>query len=171
MALLLRFGIDKPYQKPIQMKYFSALLVVFAVLASGIAQAQTAVALNGQSYTYVMKNINGTGDEIQDMITFQNNTMSSQVLGSRGYSSSRVIEKTGSTGTSFEVTMNSKSEGTQVFRGTASGATIEGTITVTDKQGVQSTMAFRGMTTEAWHGVQEEKRKMQEEKAKQQPKN
>ncbi len=153
------------------MKYFSALLVIFAVLATGVVNAQTASTLNGQSYTYVMKNINGTGDEIQDVMTFQNGTLNSQALGSRGYTSARVVEKAGASGSSFEVTLQSKTEGTRVYHGTVSGSTIEGTITVTDKQGVQQTLAFRGMTTEAWYGVQEEKRKMREEKAKQQQKN
>jgi hypothetical protein len=153
------------------MKYLIALLVIFAVLATGVANAQTASSLNGQSYTYVMKNINGSGDEVQDMITFQNGTMNSQTLGSRGYTSAKVAEKPGANGSSFEVTLASKSEGTRLYRGTVNGSTIEGTITVTDKQGVQTTMAFRGMTNEAWYGVQEEKRKMREEKEKQQNKN
>ena len=153
------------------MKYFSALLVIFAVLATGVTNAQTASTLNGQSYTYVMKNINGTGDEIQDVMTFQNGTMSSQTLASKGFANARVVEKPGSAGSSFEVTMQSKTEGTRVYRGTVNGQTVEGTITVTDKQGVQTTMAFRGMTTEAWYGVQEEKRKMREEQQKKQQKN
>ena len=148
------------------MKYFSALLVIFAVLATGVSNAQTATTLNGQSYTYVMKNINGSGDEIQDVMTFQNGTMTSSTLASKGYGAARVVEKPGASGSSFEVTLQSKDEGTRVYRGTTSGVTIEGTITVTDKQGVQTTMAFRGMTTETWNGVQEEKRKTREAQQK-----
>ena len=150
------------------MKYVSAFLVVFALFTAGIAKAQSASKLNGQSYTYMMKNADGSGEEIIDVVTFQNNSMTSSHLGTRGYTSNTVVEKDAGTSTNFEVTMASKTEGTRVYRGQLQGDAIEGTITVTDKQGVQTTMLFRGMTTETWNTVQEQKRKAREELMKKQ---
>lgn len=150
------------------MKYFSSLLVVVAILSAGILQAQTPSKLNGQTFTYVMKNINGIEDEIQDVITFENNNMKSDYFAQKGFQTARVLEKDGGNVTNFEVTLRSANEGTRFYKGKVHDGMFEGTIIVTDKDGNQSEFAFRGMTTEQWNGIQEQKRKAREEMMKKQ---
>lgn len=139
------------------MKYISTLFVVIALLAVGTVNAQTASKLNGQSYTYVMKDINGEGPEIIDVIKFGVSDVTSQELGKSGFTKGKVIEKNSGASSTFEMIFKSNAKGSYVYKGTANGATIDGSITVTDANGTETTMAFRGMLTEEWNNIQKEK--------------
>lgn len=139
------------------MKYISTLFVVIALLAVGTVNAQTASKLNGQSYTYVMKNLDGSGPEIIDVVTFGAGDAASRELGNSGFSKGKVVEKNSGATSTFEMTFSSTAKGTYLFKGNAAGPNIDGTITVTDANGAQSTMAFRGMLTEEWDNIQKEK--------------
>jgi hypothetical protein len=143
------------------MKYISTLFVVIALFAVGTVKAQTASKLNGQSYTYVMKDINGTGPEIIDQITFGTGQATSKELGKTGFTTGKVMEKNAGAVSDFELVFKSPTAGTMVYKGKAEGATFDGTIAVTDANGVQSTMAFRGMLTEEWNNIRKQKEEYQ----------
>src|SRR4030095_6852504 len=145
------------------MKYISTLIVVIALLAVGTVNAQTASKLNGQSYTYVMKDINGMGPEIVDQITFGVGQVTSKELGKTGFSTGKVSEKNSGASSTFELTFTSPTKGTYLYTGTAAGTTIDATIAVTTAQGT-STMAFRGMLTEEWEHIQAEKEAARQKK-------
>ncbi len=141
-----------------KMKSLSKLIVAIAIMAVGTVTAQTASKLNGQSYTYVMKDISGVGPEITDQFTFGVGQVSSAELGRSGFESAKVIEKNTGAASDFEVTFSNKTAGTRVYKGKAEGVTIDGTIDVTDSNGNKTTMAFRGMLTEEWNNIQDEKK-------------
>ncbi len=152
-----------------KMKYISTLVVAIAIMAVGTVNAQTASKLNGQSYTYVMKDISGAGPEIIDEITFGVGEASSKELGNSGYSKGKVVERNAGASSDFELTFT-KANATYVYQGKAEGTTIDGTITVTDANGATTTMAFRGMLTEEWTNIRTEKEqmRMKEQQMKQQ---
>ena len=139
------------------MKYFSTLFVVIALMAVGTVNAQTASKLNGQSYTYMMKNIDGTGPEIMDQITFGVGDVTSAELGKSGFTKGKVMEQNSGASSTFEMIFSNSAKGTYHYKGTAAATTIDGTITVTDANGAATTMAFRGMLTEEWNNIQKEK--------------
>jgi hypothetical protein len=140
-----------------KMKYISTLLVIVALFAVNSSNAQTASKLNGQSYTYVMKDINGVGPEIIDQFSFGVGKVTSSELGRTGFDSGKVIEKNSGASSDFELTFSNKTAGTRVYKGKAEGVTIDGTIDVTDSNGKKSVMAFRGMLTEEWNNIQNER--------------
>ena len=145
------------------MKYISTLFVVIALLAVGTVNAQTASKLNGQSYTYVMKDINGNGPEIVDQITFGVGKATSKELGKTGFTTGKVVERNSGASSTFDITFTSASKGTYVYTGTAAGTTLDGTIAVTSPSG-KSTMAFRGMLTEEWDNMMKEKEAARQKK-------
>jgi hypothetical protein len=146
------------------MKYISTLFVVVALLTVSTVNAQTASKLNSQSYTYVMKDMSGLGPEIIDQMSFGVGEATSGELGKTGYSKGKVVEKNAGATSTFEITFNNAAKGTYVYKGTAAGVTIDGTIDVTDVNGVQTTMAFRGMLTEEWNNMIKEKEAARQKK-------
>jgi hypothetical protein len=140
------------------MKYLS-LLVVFTVLVfAGSANAQKTTSSGGKSYTYVMKNINGQGQEIIDQINFNGNTVISDRLASTGYKAGNMVQKTSGAGSNqFDVIFKNDSKGTMHYTGTLTEKSIEGTVIVTDASGNKTTMAIRGMPTDDFNIMQKEK--------------
>ncbi len=145
------------------MKYFAILLMFATLTLTGSAVAQSGSKLNGKTYTYVMKDVNG-GEEIIDKFTFNNNTITSERLTSQGYKSSKVSEKENGSGVQFETTFESSKGGTMKFSGTVEQDHIRGTIIATDASGKVTNMAFRGMTTQLWEKRKEEKANYQKGK-------
>jgi hypothetical protein len=139
------------------MKYISTLFVIVALFTVGKVNAQTTSSkLNGTSYTFVMKDVNG-GEEMFDQITFDNDKVTSQSFSKAGYSSNKFIEKNGVNTSNFEFTLSSPKDGTRLYRGKVEGNNIDGTIIITDKNGQQVTYAMRGMTTAEWNRTQQMK--------------
>lgn len=138
------------------MKYFKTLLVLVALFTIGTVNAQTS-RLTGKSYTFVMKDAVNGGEETFDQFTFEADKVVSDAFGKKGYTSSKILEKQSVNTTNFEVTLNSATEGTRLYRGRVDGSAIDGTIIITDKSGNQVTYAFRGMLTEDWNKAMEMK--------------
>jgi len=138
------------------MKYFKSLLVLVALFTIGTVNAQTS-RLTGKSYTFVMKDAVNGGEETFDQFTFEADKVISDAFGKKGYTSSKILEKQSVNTTNFEVTLNSATEGTRLYRGRVDGSAIDGTIIITDKSGNQVTYAFRGMLTEDWNKAMEMK--------------
>jgi hypothetical protein len=138
------------------MKYFKTLLVLVALFTIGTVNAQTS-RLTGKSYTFVMKDAVNGGEETFDQFTFEADKVVSDAFGKKGFTSSKILEKQSVNTTNFEVTLNSATEGTRLYRGRVDGSAIDGTIIVTDKSGNQVTYAFRGMLTEDWNKAMEMK--------------
>jgi hypothetical protein len=139
------------------MKYISTLFVVIALIAVGTVNAQTGSELNGRNFTYMMKSADGTGPEIIDEMTFGTGQVTSKELGQKGFAAGNVSERVGGTGSEFDITFNKSNGGSYVYNGKAEGAFIHGTIKVTDANGTKSDMLFRGMLTEEWNTVQQQK--------------
>lgn len=136
------------------MKYFSILLVLAAlVTTSGIATAQSPAALDGKTYTFVMKNGNGLEEEILDNLTFENGQVSSTVYTLQGFGnasySTNSARGTSASGTGVAFTLNKGSE-TCVYDGVIEGEYITGSIEVTNAAGDKTTMYFRGASTPVW---------------------
>jgi hypothetical protein len=144
------------------MKFISTLFVLIALVSVGTVNAQSTTPLNGTTYTVVMKDAEKGGEEIIDHITFQNGQLVSEKFAAEGYTSGKYLEKAGASDSNFEVTLSSREQGSKVYHGKVTGTMIDGTVTVTNKDGVQTTMAFRGMTTEDWNNLQEQKRAARE---------
>jgi hypothetical protein len=139
------------------MKYLAFLLFLAVASYTGTVTAQSASKLNGTSYTFVMKSMDGSGEEIIDNLTFSNGSANSEHLASLGYRLATINEKGAENATQFEMVFrNGKSE-TMVFSGNVSGGHIDGTITKTDASGNISNMAFRGMTSDKWEQRKKEK--------------
>src|SRR5688572_248041 len=147
------------------MKYISALFVAIALLAVGTVNAQNASKLNNQSYTYAMKEINGNGEEIVDQLIFSVGKVTSAQLGKSGFTEGKVIEKNSGAVSDFELNFKNASSETYVYKGRAEGATIDGTVTVTDANGKLTTMAFRGSLTEEWNNSANQNRGMSDEES------
>ena len=139
------------------MKYIVTLFVAVAVMAVGTLNAQTASKLNGQSFTYMMKNADGTGEEIIDQITFGAGTVISKELGKSGFASGSVAERNAGTTSDFDLTFTKPGGDKYVYTGIAQGVEFHGTIVVTDANGAQSNMLFRGLLTEEWNNILKEK--------------
>lgn len=136
------------------MKYFSILLVLAAlVTTSGIATAQSPAALDGKTYTFVMKNGNGLEEEIFDNLTFASGQVSSTVYSAQGFGGAAYTTNsargTAASGMGVAFTLNKGSE-TCVYDGVIEGEYITGSIEVTNAAGDKTTMYFRGATTPVW---------------------
>lgn len=136
------------------MKYFNILLVLTVLLASsGIAIAQSPAALDGKTYTFVMKNGNGMEEEIIDNLTFQNGQVSSTVYSAQGFGGAAYTTNsargTAASGMGVAFTLNKGSE-TCIYDGVIEGEYITGSIEVTNAAGDKTTMYFRGATTPVW---------------------
>jgi len=140
------------------MKYISTLIVAIAIMAVGTVNAQTGSQLNGRSYTYMMKNADGSGPEIQDQITFTTGQAFSQELGKTGYNTGSVVERAENGTSNFELTFKKGKNETYKYAGKVEGSSFYGTITYVDASGKETAMLFRGMTTEEYLEI----RKMKE---------
>jgi len=140
-----------------KMKYIFTLIVAIAVVAVGTVNAQSASKLNSQSFTYMMKKADGTGPEIMDKITFGVGQVASEELSKSGFAKGSVSEKNAGASSNFELIFNKANGSKYLYKGIAEGTVFHGTITVTDANGTQSEMLFRGMLTEEWNHIQEQK--------------
>lgn len=136
------------------MKYSSILFVLVVLIASGTAYAQTGSKLSGTSYTmlvgYTVDNIE---EEMFDKIAFSNNTITSEFFGKKGYTNGTYIEKTNDETSNFEATLTNATGGQAIFTGSVSEGGIYGTVVITDLQGKEGEMFFRGMTTAIWNAT------------------
>lgn len=139
------------------MKYILTLFVAVAVMAVGTVNAQTASKLNGMSYTYMMKNADGTGEEIIDQIKFGTGTVSSKELGKAGFTTGSVAERNAGATSDFDLTFTKPNGDKYVYTGIAENVVFHGTIVVTDANGAQTNMLFRGMLTEEWNHMMKER--------------
>ena len=139
------------------MKYISTLIVAIAIMAVGTVNAQTASKLNGQSFTYLMKNADGTGEEIIDQVTFGKGTVTSGHLGKAGYATGKVAERNAGATSDFDLTFTKPNGTTYTYSGKAEGVTFYGTINVVDANGTTTPMIFRGMITEEWNHMAAER--------------
>ena len=139
------------------MKYICTLVVAIAIMAVGTVNAQTASKLNGQSYTYMMKNADGTGEEIIDQITFQVGKATSKELGKSGFTTGNVAERNAGASSNFDMTFTKPNGSKYIYTGVAEGVTFHGTIAVVDANGTTNSMLFRGMLTEEWNNLLIEK--------------
>jgi len=145
------------------MKYLSALIVFTVIFFAGSAYAQSPAATGGKSYTYVMKNIDGSGVEIIDQITFNGNSVTSEKFSSTGFKAGKMTQKSADNGASnFEVTLQSDTEGSVKMSGVLTDGTIDGTLISTDTNGAQTTMAIRGISTTEWNNLQKAKKEYKE---------
>lgn len=155
------------------MKYFSILLVLAAlVTTSGIATAQSPAALDGKTYTFVMKNGNGMEEEILDNLTFQSGQVTSTVYATQGFSGAAYTTNsargTSASGTGVAFTLSKGSE-TCVYDGVIEGEYITGSIEVTNAAGDKTTMYFRGASTPVWEQMKRGLPQDQTPKKQQQP--
>ncbi len=135
------------------MKKFSVLFVLIALIATtGITQAQSSSALSGKTFILIMKDGTGYGDEIKDQMKFNNGQVTSSNMSMFGFTSASVTENARMNGAGFTFTA-SGSAGTRIYEGILEEEYISGTIQVTDKNGQQSTMVFRGATEAAWKAM------------------
>ena len=140
------------------MKYFSLLLVLAALFTTGNASAQDASRLNGKSFTYIMKNADGTGEEIQDQIRFNNNTMiSDRLYNAAKPSFGKVMEKNAGESSVFQVTMVGANGDTYKYNCNVNGKFMDGTIQKIDASGKMTEMVMRGMTSEEFQRIRKEK--------------
>lgn len=149
------------------MKYLSVLVTFCIIFLGGSVNAQSPTSSGSKSYTCVMKNIDGFGNEIMDHITITGNVLTSENFASTGFKSAKMIEK-GATGTSkqYEVSLKSDSQGTVKYDVAITDRTFDGTILVTDSNGKQTTLAVRGMPTTEFEAIQKAKREYQETQKK-----
>lgn len=136
------------------MKYFSILFSLFALISISNVNAQSASSLNGNSYTFVLNDVNDESIEIVDNFTFANNKIvSDKYSTARGYVCSDVVETADGNATVFTVTLTHPTEGVVQFNGRVIDNSIYGEATVSNS-GKQSTLVFRGVTTQAWDAAQ-----------------
>ena len=132
------------------MKKFNILFVLIALIATtGISQAQSSSALSGKTFILVMKDGDGLSDEIKDQMTFNNGQVTSSYMSLYGYPSVTVSENARSNGAGFSFTATGAA-GTLIYEGVIEDEYMSGSIQVTDKNGHQSTMYFRGATETTW---------------------
>lgn len=132
------------------MKYLSILFSLFILIGITNVNAQSTSSLNGNSYTFVLNDVNDESIEIIDKFTFSNNkVVSEKYSASKGYVCSDVVEKVDGNSSSFTVTLTHPTEGTVLFSGRVIDNSIYGEATI-NKNGNQSSLVFRGLTTQAW---------------------
>ncbi|MFZ9942078.1 MAG: hypothetical protein ACO3O0_00565 [Bacteroidia bacterium] len=134
------------------MKHFSILIAFMAFLTAGSAFAQNASRLNGKTYWYMMKNADGTGEEIHDNIRFVNNTVYSDRAGIVANSKpAKVAEKKISEeSTSFITTVLATNGDELRYECTVEGNSVVGTVQVKKADGTVSEMVLRGMVQEEY---------------------
>ncbi len=140
-----------------KMKYISTLFIAIAILAVGTVKAQNASKLNSQSYTYMMKNADGTGPEIIDKMVFGVGEATSDELAKTGFTKATVKETNAGATSDFELTFKNATGSKYYYKGKAEGVEFHGTLSVTNANGTVSEMLFRGLLTEEWNHITEQK--------------
>ena len=142
------------------MKYFSILFSLIVLIGVTNVNAQSTSSLNGNSYTFVLNDVNDQSIEIIDKFTFNNNkVVSEKYSAAKGYVCSNVTETVDGNSSSFQVTLTHPTEGTVSFNGRVIDNSIYGEAVIS-KNGQQSSLVFRGLTTQAWDAAM---KKQQEE--------
>lgn len=136
------------------MKKFSVLFVLIALIATtGITKAQSTSALSGKTFVLIMKDDAGLGEEIMDNMTFSNKQVSSQNMSLFEFAVTSYTETLLPNGAQFSFTATSPNGASRTYSGTLEDQVIYGTIQVTDNNGQQSAMVFRGATEAAWRAM------------------
>ncbi|MFN5323749.1 MAG: hypothetical protein ACK5C5_02415 [Bacteroidota bacterium] len=131
------------------MKYFSILVVLSAFLITGNAQAQNASRLNGKAFWYMMKNVDGTGEEIHDNIRFSDNIMYSDLAGANARTKpAKVSERNNGESSSFVTTVTDANGNELRYECSVEGNSIMGNVSMKKADGTVSEMVLRGMTQE-----------------------
>lgn len=141
------------------MKHFSILIALVAFLSAGSVFAQSASRLNGKTYWYMMKNVDGTGEEIHDNIRFVNNTAYSDRAGIVSNSKpSKVAEKKiNDESTAFTTTVLATNGDEFRYDCTVEGNNVVGTVKVKKADGTVTEMVLRGMVQEEYLRIQKMK--------------
>ena len=126
------------------------LLLVIAFLSATLAVNAQNSHLNGQQYTIVMVDEQNHGDEIIDILSFENNQLVTQNLTKDGYAGSQFSEN----GNNFEVVLSNAAGESMSISGTTEDKTIYGNI-VSTKNGQTYNFVFRGMTTIEWNRIRQ----------------
>lgn len=114
----------------------------------------------------MMKKADGTGPEIIDKMTFGIGEASSEELAKSGFAKASVKENNAGALSDFELVFK-KSDGSKYFyKGKAEGVEFHGTLTKTEANGAQTEMLFRGLLTEEWNHILEQKAIQREKVAK-----
>lgn len=150
------------------MKKISLLLVLVVLIAAGSAFAQNTSRLNGKSYWYMMKNADGSGEEIHDNIRFTNNVMSSDRAGvvANGKPAKVSEKKISDETTSFVTTIQSTNGEELRYDCTIEGNMMVGTVQVKKADGTTSEMLVRGMTQEEYLRIKKMKDDYQKSNSK-----
>lgn len=150
------------------MKKISLLFALLAMFAAGSASAQSASRLNGKAYWYMMKNADGTGEEIYDNIRFTGNVMSSDRAGvvANGKPAKVSEKKINDESTSFVTTIQSSNGEELRYECTVEGNMMVGTVQVKKADGTITDMVLRGMTQEEYLRIKKMKDDYQKSNSK-----
>jgi hypothetical protein len=140
------------------MKHFSILVLMSLFLVSGTASAQNASRLNGKAYWYMMKNADGTGEEIQDNIRFTDNIMYSDRVGvTANGKPAKVSEKASGESSTFNVKVVASNGEELTYDCVVEGTVIHGTVKVKKADGTVVDKVLRGMTQEEYQRIRKMK--------------
>ncbi len=150
------------------MKKISLLFALVALFAASTVSAQSASRLNGQAYWYMMKNADGTGEEIYDNIRFTNNVMTSDRAGvvTNGKPAKVSEKKISDQSTSFVTTIQSSNGEELRYDCTVEGNMMIGTVQVKKADGTITEMVLRGMTQEEYLRIKKMKDDYQKSNSK-----
>ena len=134
------------------MKKITLLFALVAFFAAGSVSAQNTSRLNGKSYWYMMKNADGTGEEIHDNIRFTDNVMSSDRAGvvANGKPAKVSEKKISDESTSFVTSIQSVNGEELRYDCTVEGNMMVGTVQVKKADGTVTDMVLRGMSQEEY---------------------
>ena len=149
------------------MNYIKLGLLGMVLLLAGNVSAQSTSSLNGRNFWYMMKNADGSGEEIHDNIQFADNTIVSERLASfNTQTKSKINERVQGDVVVVETTLMGEDGSEYQYLCNVQGNYIDGTIVRKNADGSTVEMRMRGMVREEFDRVTKEK---EEYRKKQQP--
>jgi len=132
-------------KKPLATRLTIALLLA-ALLVLPAARALGGGMLTGK-WTVTLSSIEGTGQDIEDTLSFDKTKFSSEYFGNKGFAGTEFKGvETPLVGAlaKFSATASSDSDGKLAWQGSITASAIEGTVTWTKKDGSEVTYRFTG---------------------------
>lgn len=114
------------------------LLFIAGVSARGAVEKK---ALDGKTFTVKLMKGDAKGGDT-DTLTFKNGMFDSSACHQYGFGESGYTAKAEGAKVAFEVNATSKTNDKQVWSGTVDGATIQGTMKMTDPKGIVTVFRF-----------------------------
>ncbi|MFM7079872.1 MAG: hypothetical protein ACKOYC_08795 [Bacteroidota bacterium] len=140
------------------MNYIRLGLLCVSLFIAGNVSAQSNSSLNGKKYWYMMKNADGTGEEIHDNIQFADNTVVSERLASYNTQrKSKISERLQGDVTVVETTILGEDGSQYMYQCNVQGNYIDGTIVKTNSDGTTVEMRMRGMVRDEFDRITKEK--------------